>query len=127
MRFGSLFEQECFVVTTNRNFDVTPDAHYISSTSLLAKFVDAFYPNDITSLKNEIASQLGTNNDGSIKRQQYGKTIQINKESKIIYLMAFTDRNKNNQPDDFYIKAIRGFLKEISNSNHGMTVSIPLW
>lgn len=127
LRFGSLFEQECFVVTTNRNFDVTPDAHYISSTSLLAKFVDAFYPNDITSLKNEIASQLGTNNDGSIKRQQYGKTIQINKESKIIYLMAFTDRNKNNQPDDFYIKAIRGFLKEISNSNHGMTVSIPLF
>ena len=119
LRFGSIFEQECFAVTTNRNFDVIPDETYISSTSLLAKFVNAFYPNDISSLINEIASKLETNNDGTIKRQQYGKTIQINKDSKIVYLMAFTDRDKNNQPDDFYIKAIRGFLKEISNS--GMT------
>ncbi|MCR5111612.1 MAG: DUF6430 domain-containing protein [Ruminococcus sp.] len=127
LRFGSIFEQECFAVTTNRNFDVIPDETYISSTSLLAKFVNAFYPNDISSLINEIASKLETNNDGTIKRQQYGKTIQINKDSKIVYLMAFTDRDKNNQPDDFYIKAIRGFLKEISNSNHGRTVSIPLF
>ena len=25
LRFGSIFEQECFAVTTNRNFDVIPD------------------------------------------------------------------------------------------------------
>lgn len=127
LRFGSIFDQDCFVVTTNRNFDVTPDDQYISRTSLLAKFVDAFYPNSLSSLMNEISSQLGTNNEGAIKRQQYGKTIQINHGSKIIYLMAFTDRDKKKQPDDFYITAIRGFLKEISNANHGRTISIPLF
>lgn len=127
LQFGSIFEQDCFVVTTNRNFDVIPDDNYISRTSLLAKFVDMFYPNDLTPLINEIESQLGTNSDGTIKRQQYGKTIHIDKNSKIVYLMAFTDRQKTDQPDDFYIKAIRAFLKEIANSNHGRTISIPLF
>lgn len=127
LRFDSLFEQDCFVVTTNRNFDVTPDDHYISRTSLLAKFVDAYYPNSLSSLITEISSQLETNNDGTIKRQQYGKTIHFNKDSKIIYLMAFTDRQKSDQPDDFYIKAIRGFLKEVSDSNHGRTICVPLF
>ena len=127
LRFGSILDQECFVITTNRNFDVTPDDHYISRMSLLATFVDTYYPNNLSSLINEITSQLGTNTDGTIKRQQYGKTIQINKESKIIYLMAFTDRQKSDQPDDFYIKAIRGFLKEVSNSNHGRTICVPLF
>lgn len=127
LRFGSIFDQDCFVVTTNRNFDVTPDDQYISRTSLLAKFVDAFYHNNVSSLISEIASKLGTNSDGTIIRQKYGKTISINKESKIIYLMAFTDRDKNKQPDDFYISAIRELLKEISNSNHGRTISIPLF
>ena len=127
LRFGSIFDQDCFVVTTNRNFDITPDDHYISRTSLLAKFIDTYYPNNVSSLISEITTQLGTNTDGTIKPQQYGKTIQINKDSKIIYLMAFTDRKKSNQPDDFYIKAIRGFLKEISNSNHGRTICVPLF
>ena len=127
LRFASLFEQDCFVVTTNRNFDVTPDDHYISRTSLLAKFVDVFYSNNASPLISEIASQLGTNNDGTIKRQQYGKTIQINKDSRIIYLLAFTDRKKSDQPKDFYFKAIYGLLKEISNANHGKTISIPLF
>ena len=127
LRFGSIFDQDCFVITTNRNFDVRPDDNYISRTSLLAKFVDTFYPNDVSELINEITSQLETNNDGTIKRQQYGKTIQFNNDSKIVYLMAFTDRQKSNQPDDFYIKAIRGFLKEVSDSNHGRTICVPLF
>ncbi len=126
LHFGSIFEQDCFVVTTNRNFDVSPDDIYISRESLLAKFIDTFYPNDESSLISEIASKIGTNNDGTIKYQQYGKTIQINKESRIIYLLAFTDRKKSNQPKDFYFKAVYGLLKELLNANHGKTISIPL-
>ena len=29
--FGDLFDEECFVITTNRNFDVNPDGKYVGS------------------------------------------------------------------------------------------------
>ena len=40
--------------------------------------------------------------------------------------MAFTDRKKSAQPKDFYLKAVKGLLKELSEANHGKTIAIPL-
>lgn len=127
LKFDDLLEQDCFVITTNLNFDVEPDEKYISSLSLLAKFVKMYYPNDISLLKQEIQKQLSVPKNRQIKPRDYGTTVRIDKESKIIYLMAFTDRNKNDQPEDFYITSIREFFKTIANENHGRVVSVPLF
>lgn len=125
--FGDLFEQECIVITTNIYFDVEPDGKYISSDSLLGHFVKKYYSDDIDSLKIQIKDKLKSDENGYIEKQEYGKTISINKDGKIIYFMAFTDRQKSNQPEDFYIRAIRRFLQTLSEENHGKVVSVPLF
>ena len=124
--FGNILDKDCFLITTNRNFDVKPDGVYISPDSLLGKFVEKYYPNNVSELERLIKEQLPQDSNNQIKPIAYGKTIQINQENKIIYFMAFTDRKKNNQPEDFYIKSVQGFLKEINNANHGRTIYIPL-
>lgn len=40
--FGNLFNEKCFVVTTDIYFDVDPTGEWISPSSLLGKFVDCF-------------------------------------------------------------------------------------
>lgn len=128
VQFGDLFEEECFMVTTNRHFDVDPDEGFITGTSLLGLFVDKFYHNNIGELKQTIRnnSNITVDSNNNIKSTSYGKTILFQKDGKMIYLMAFTDRKKSDQPKDFYVKAMSGFLKEISEANHGKTIAIYL-
>ena len=58
--------------------------------------------------------------------EKYGKTINVSIHNKLVYFMAFTDREKSKQPNDFYLKSMRAFLKELSKANHGKIISIPL-
>lgn len=124
--FGNLFDEECFVVTTNRYFDIIPDGNYITEDSVLGDFVNSFFHNNTNELKDIISSQLPLGENKNIKRVPYGKTISFKCNDKLVYFMALTDREKSSQPKDFYIKAMREFLKEISQANHGKTISIPL-
>lgn len=126
VHFGDLFEDECFLVTSNRFFDVDAEEGYISKTSLLGLFVERFYDNNIDKLKQFIKDNLELDDDLKIKKSPYGKTIGFRDAGKYIYIMAFTDRKKTDQPKDFYYKAVKGFLNEITNANHGMTIAIPL-
>ncbi|MBD5142954.1 MAG: hypothetical protein HDT22_04990 [Ruminococcus sp.] len=125
LSFGDLFDEECFLVTTNLYFDVNPTGEYISEDSLLGNFVRKFFPNNVAELEEKIRCEL-QKHENNITPTNYGKTIRINLDEKIIYFMAFTDRRKTNQPEDFYIKAVQSFLKEIINENHGKTICIPL-
>ena len=126
VHFGDIFEEECFVITTNRYFDVDSSEEHISEASLLGLFVDKFYHNNIAELKNVIREKITIDAEGHIKPVPYGKTVFFQKDEKIIYLMAFTDRKKSAQPKDFYLKAVKGLLKELSEANHGKTIAIPL-
>lgn len=128
VQFGDIFDEKCFMVTTNRHFDVDPNEGFIADSSLLGAFVNKFYPNNIGELKQTIRNNNGITLDGNnnINTVPYGKTILFQKNGKIIYLMAFTDRKKSKQPKDFYVKAVNGFLKEISEANHGKTIAICL-
>lgn len=124
--FGDLFEEDCFLVTTNRHFDVVPDDTNIAESSLLGSFVNKFYKDNISELQQTLKECLELDADNNIKAMPYGTTISFKKDEKIIYLLAFTDRNKLGQPKGFYTNSIKGFLKEIAKANHGKTIAIPL-
>ena len=126
IHFGDIFEEDCFMVTTNRYFDVDPNEVFIADTSLLGMFVKEFYNNNIDELKQTIKEKLLIDNKENSKPTVYGETISFQKNDKLIYLMAFTDRQKKEQPKDFYIKSIKKFLDKISEENHGKTIAIPL-
>ena len=124
--FGDLFDEECFVVTTNRYFNVKPDGKYIAEGSVLGDFVNRFYHDNTNVLQDIISSQLHSDENKSFKPVAYGKTICFYVDDKIVYFMALTDREKSKQPKDFYLKSMRAFLKELSEANHGKTISVPL-
>ena len=127
LKFGDLFNEECFVITTNRYFDVDPTGEYISKDSLLGRFVEKYFNNNVSELENLINLELSKIKNNNIEKFDYGTCIKINYNEKIIYFLAFTDRFKADQPDDFYEKTIQRFLKTINNENHGMTISVPLF
>lgn len=124
--FGDLFEEDCFLVTTNRHFDVVPDGNNIAESSLLGSFVNKFYKDNISELQQTLKECLELDADNNIKAMPYGTTISFKKDEKIIYFLAFTDRKKLGQPKGFYTNSIKGFLKEIAKANHGKTIAIPL-
>jgi hypothetical protein len=130
--FGDLFKQKCFVLTTNRHFDVNPTGDWISPHSLIGLFVNRYFNDNIADLESLVQSQLskiapGKKDSTGNLYWDYGTTIKINYQNKIIYFVAFTDRNPSNQKDDFYIKAIQKFLKTMVNENHVETISIPIF
>lgn len=120
--FGDLFEEKCFVITTNRYFDVNPTCEWIAPNSLLGTYVNKFFLNDIKRLESLISIELGS----SVTPCEYGKTIKIRHHDKIVYLLAFTDRKKTKQPQDFYEKSLQGLFETIVNENHGETIAVPL-
>lgn len=127
-RFGDLFDEECFVVTTNRYFDVNPTGDYIAENSLLAEFVRKFFPNNVTQLEQMIKEKLPKDEDNNIiLPSDYGASVKIQYSGKLIYFLAFTDRYKSNQPEDFYVQAVQSFLKKMADENHGKTIGIPLF
>ena len=127
-RFGDLFDEECFVVTTNRYFDVNPTGDYIAENSLLAEFVRKLFPNNVTQLEQMIKEKLPKDEDNNIiLPSDYGASVKIQYSGKLIYFLAFTDRYKSNQPEDFYVQAVQSFLKKMADENHGKTISIPLF
>ena len=127
-RFGDLFDEEWFVVTTNRYFDVNPTGEYIAENSLLAEFVMKFFPNNVTQLEQMIKEKLPKDeNNNIILPCDYGTSVKIQYSGKLIYFLAFTDRYKSYQPEDFYVQAVQTFLKKMADENHGKTISIPLF
>lgn len=124
--FGDLFEEDCFLITTNRHFDVVPDDDLIAKSSLLGFFVKKFYGDDVDELKQTIKDHLELDDKDNIKLMPYGTTISFRKNEKLIYFMAFTDRKKSAQPKGFYLRAMNRFLNEVSDANHGKTIAIPL-
>lgn len=120
--FGNILEEECFVITTNLYFDVNPTGEWIASDSLLGIYVNRFFRNNIIALEQLIETQLGHIN----RPCRYGQTITIKHDNKLVYLLAFTDRNKANQPVDFYEKSLQGLFEYIVNENHNKTIAIPL-
>ena len=127
-RFGDLFDEECFVVTTTRYFDVNPTGEYIAENSLVGEFVRKFFPSNVTQLEEMLKEKLPKDEDNNIiLPSDYGATVKIQYSGKIIYFLAFTDRYKSDQPEDFYIKAVQSFLKKITDENHGKTIAIPLF
>lgn len=126
--FSDLFCEECFVITTNRYFDVNPTGDYIAEDSLLGKFVLKYFPNNISDLEKLIKAELEKIKYRSKDdKYDYGTWIKIKVDNKIIYFLAFTDRNKSEQPSDFYQKTMKRFLKTIVNENHGKTIAVPLF
>ena len=126
--FSDLFCEECFVITTNRYFDVNPTGDYIAEDSLLGKFVLKYFPNNISDLEKLIKAELEKIKCRSKDdKYDYGTWIKIKVDNKIIYFLAFTDRNKSEQPSDFYQKTMKRFLKTIVNENHGKTIAVPLF
>lgn len=126
--FADLFDQDCFVITTTRYFDVNPyngADGYTANNSLVAEFVNRFFPNDVEHLESLIKEQLQNKFNNSIPLD-YGDSIKIYHENKTIYFLAFTDRLKSQQPEDFYIKTMQKFLKTICDENHGKRVCFPL-
>lgn len=126
--FGDLFNEKCFVITTNRYFDVEPTGEYIAEGSLLGIFVNKYFPDNVAQLETLISEEIskiqGSNN---VAPFDYGTFVKIKYGGKIIYLVVFTDRTKTNQPDDFYEKTIQTFLTKIVNENHGETIAVPLF
>lgn len=124
--FGNLFDEECFVVTTNRYFDVNPTGEYIAEGSLVGKFVNKYFHDNITELEEMIKEKLSKDENNNIMPSEYGESIKVLFNGKIVYFLAFTDRNKTDQPEDFYIQTVQTFLKKIVDENHGKTIGIPL-
>lgn len=126
-KFGDLFDEECFVVTTNCYFDVNPSGEYISEDSLLGSFVEKFFHNNVSQLESLINTELAKKcNGNNIDKFDYGTSIKINYNGKLIYFLAFTDRIKTDQPNNFYESTMQTFLTTIRNENHGKIISIPL-
>ncbi len=120
--FGDLFEEKCFVITTNRHFDVNPTGEWIAPDSLLGIYANKYFHNDIKRLESLIYAEIGI----SRAPHEYGKTIKIQHDDRIVYLLVFTDRKKTRQPKDFYEKSLQGLFEYIVNENHGETITIPL-
>lgn len=126
--FGNLFDEECFVVTTNRYFDVNPTGEYIATNSLLAEFVRRFFPKNVTQLEKKIKEKLLKDEDENIVLPcEYGYSVKIQHKEKLIYFLAFTDRKKSDQPEDFYVQTLQTFLKNVADENHGKTICVPLF
>ena len=124
-KFGDIFDEECFVVTTTRYFDVNPTGEYISENSLIGRFVKKYFPRNPEKLEKMIKEELRKKGKKEFP-VEYGDHIKIDVAGKIVYLLAFTDRKKSNQPDDFYIQAVQPFLKSLADENHGKTICFPL-
>ncbi len=120
--FGNLFEEKCFVITTNRYYDVSPTGEWIAPNSLLGIYVNKYFLNDTERLESLISAELGS----SVAPHEYGKTIKIQHDDKKVYLLVFTDRKKTKQPKDFYEKSLQGLFETIVNENHGETIAVPL-
>lgn len=125
-KFGNLLEEECFVITTNRYFDIKPTGEYISENSLLGEFVKKYFPtdNDLLTLEHLINTEIAKLQGE--KPFDYGTFIKILYNGKIIYFLVFTDRCPSEQPNDFYINTLKNFFEKIKDENNGKTISIPL-
>lgn len=123
--FGNLYDENYIVITTNRYYDINPTGEYISEDSVLGMFVQKFC-NNISELEESLKEHLSRDADNNILPAQYGEYVKKEISGKTVYFLAFTDRNKCDQPADFYIQAVQGFFNRIVNENHGKTICMPL-
>lgn len=123
--FGNILDEDYIVITTNRYYDINPTGEYISEDSVLGIFVRNYCDN-IGELEESLKAHLERDGDGNIIPAQYGEYVKREVCGKTVYFLVFTDRNKCDQPADFYIQAVQGFLNRIVNENHGKTICMPL-
>ena len=124
LSFGDLFEEECFVVTTNLYFDIIPDeGKYISDGSVIGQYINSLDEEFRIQLQKDLKDEL-TNTVGD--HAEYGHVMKRHIDGKIVYFLAFTDRLKTDQPSDFYVTTILKFFNFLVNENHGKTISVPL-
>lgn len=126
LAFDDLFNEDYIVITTNRYYDINPTGKYISEDSILGMFVNRFCRNNVVELEESLKGHLARDSQNNIKPAQYGEYIKKEISGKTVYFLVFTDRKKSDQPKDFYIQAVQGFLSRISNENHGKNVCVPL-
>jgi hypothetical protein len=124
--FGDLFQEDCFVVTTNNYYDIVPDGNHIAPDSLLGMFINQYCSNNAQALDAELKSQLLHNSNNDIIPADYGDFYKKTIDGKIVYFLVFTDRQSDKQPTDFYIQTLTSFFGKIVNENHGKTIAIPL-
>lgn len=126
LTFDDLFNEDYIVITTNRYYDINPTGEYVSEDSILGMFVNKFCRNNVVELEESLKAHLVRDRQNNIIPAQYGEYIKKEISGKTVYFLVFTDRKKSDQPKDFYIQAVQGFLNRISNENHGKNVCIPL-
>jgi hypothetical protein len=125
--FGDLFQEDCFVVTTNNYYDIIPDGNNISPDSLLGIYINNYCSNlDKQALEAELKSHLQLNSSNEIIPANYGDYYTKTINGKIVYFLVFTDRQKEKQPKDFYIRTLTSFFNRIVNENHGKRIALPL-
>ena len=124
--FGDLLNEDYIVITTNRYYDINPAGEYISDGSIVGMFVQKFCSNNVVELEESLKAQLRRDENNNIIPASYGEYIAKEIGGKTVYFLVFTDRNKNDQPKDFYIQTVQGFFHRIVNENHGKTICVPL-
>lgn len=124
--FNDLFDEDYIVITTNRFFDIDPSNGYISEDSLIGKFVKKKCENNVHEIEEELKSHLEKDSNDNIIPANYGEYIKKVINGQTVYFLVFTDRRKSDQPKDFYVKTVQGFLDKISDENHGKTICVPL-
>lgn len=125
-KFGDLFDEEYIVITTNRYYDINPTGEYVSEDSILGMFVQKFCSNNIVEIEKSLKAQLRRDENNDIIPAQYGEYIKREISGKMVYFLVFTDRNKCEQPKDFYTQTVQGFFNKVVNENHGKAICIPL-
>lgn len=127
LTFGNLFHENYIVITTTRYYDINPTGNYIAESSVIGKFVREFLKDEanILEVEKSLKSHLKHQN-GKVVPAEYGDCIVENIGGKKVYFLVFTDREKQMQPQDFYVKTMQRFLDRISAENHGEYICVPL-
>lgn len=126
LKFGNLFDEDCIVVTTTIYFDIQPTGEIISDESLLGHFVKKYCEDNGASLEKKLQGKLKKDKNCNFKPVEYGHFLKEEVGNKMVYFLAFTDRDPKDQPKDFYVKTLLNFFDTIVKENHGKTICLPL-
>jgi len=137
--YGDIFKQkDIIVIPVNEYFDTIVDNKIIAENTLHGKFIKQFFGGNERELKMQINNQLKNIKEFSInenrkvgnkKRYKLGTTMEIKKDDKIFYLVAFTRFNKNNRAEINKIEYLEVLIKlfdYIEQYSNAKKVNLPL-